>query len=67
MKIQPKENYKYYVTVGTYHQLDKTKHYQACHATNLPEWKEKGKIFVSFADDGEASILLESGEYLVID
>ena len=47
--------------------LDRTKTYIAIPATNQPDWKEKGKVFVSFADDGEdPSILLEADDYTTI-
>lgn len=45
--------------------------YPAIHATNQPDWKAKGKIFVSYdpADtmrEGD-SILLENGDYTIIE
>ena len=48
--------------------LSKHKHYTARPATNQPDWQEAGKVFVSFNnDDEEPSILLERGDYEIIE
>lgn len=59
MQVRPLENYS---LMGTNFVLDKTKNYEFIHATNQPDWEEKGKIFVFEDEDGPA-ILLEKGEY----
>lgn len=66
MKIQPKENYR--LAGCDYRlQLDKTKTYTAAHATNQPDWRARGKVFVSFNNDGEEpTIMLEADDYTVI-
>jgi hypothetical protein len=47
--------------------LNKNKIYTAHPATNQPDWQEKGKVFVSFDDDGqEPSILLDQFDYEII-
>jgi len=61
MQIRPKENYK---LLGTGIELNKERIYYAMHATNLPDWKEKGKIFVQ--DDRNFGFLLEAGEYEIL-
>jgi hypothetical protein len=64
MKVKPKENYS---LLGTAVVLDNTKVYTASHASNIPDWKEKGLIFVHESEDEDcAAILLESGEYEVV-
>ena len=55
MKVKPKENYK---LLGTSIVLNKNKTYNAVIATNQPNYKEKGLIFV---DD----VLLNANEYIV--
>tara|TARA_R110000851_G_scaffold188265_2_gene338307 strand:+ start:445 stop:648 length:204 start_codon:yes stop_codon:yes gene_type:complete len=55
MRVQPKLNYK---LVGIGFGLNRHLTYDAISATNQPNWKEEGKIFV-----GE--ILLKKGEYTV--
>ncbi len=66
MKIRPNGNYK---LLGTDIVLDKTKTYDAIVASNQPECKEKGLIFVinipgKNPDDG---FLLERGEYEIVE
>jgi len=62
MKVRPLENYW---LMGTEFKLDSTKVYDATHATNLPDWEAKGKIFVYEDEDGP-SIVLEKGEYEIV-
>jgi len=71
-KVRPKENYK---LLGTNAVLDKNLVYLAIDATNQPDWKAGGLIFVQFipggspaadSDMGERTVdgfLLKSGEY----
>jgi hypothetical protein len=63
MKIQMTQTAK---LLGTYPMwtFHKGRRYSAVHATNQPEWKEKGKVFAEKAN-GE-SILLEREDYKVI-
>jgi hypothetical protein len=62
MKVRPFEDYW---LMGTEFKLDSTKVYDATHATNLPDWETKGKIFVYEDEDGP-SIVLENGEYEIV-
>ena len=62
MKIQPKLNY----SMSGYGQLNKDKIYSAVDATNQPNWKEEGKIFVEANDDLRIELLLKRGEYEII-
>ena len=61
MRIKPKENYK---LLGTDIVLNKNKTYKAMVASNLPEYKEKGKIFVYVK--GDYNFMLEKEDYIVI-
>ena len=56
MRVRPKMNFK---MMGTSETLDKTKAYKAIKATNQPDWKAKGLIFVG-------NFLLSTGEYDVV-
>jgi hypothetical protein len=56
MKVKPNESYK---LLGTSTTLDKNRTYNADHATNQPDWEERGLIFVE-------EILLEKGEYEIV-
>lgn len=56
MKVKPKENYK---LLGTFIVLNKNKTYNAVIATNQPNYKEKGLIFV---DD----VLLNANQYIEV-
>ena len=59
--IRPMLDYK---LLGTAMQLDKEKVYPAIVAKHIPDWKERGLVFVGDPDtDG---ILLEEGEYVVV-
>jgi len=62
MKIQPKLNY----SMSGYGQLNKDKIYSAVDATNQPNWKEEGKIFVEANEDLTIELLLKQGEYELI-
>ena len=56
--VRPKLAYRL-VNFPTGSELDPNKNYEAIWATNQPNWKEKGLIFVE-------DILLETGEYDII-
>ena len=56
MKVKPKENYKLYCTRI---KISKDKIYDAVIATNQPNYKEEGKIFVD-------EILLTKDEYDIV-
>jgi len=60
MKIQPKENY----SMQGYGRLNKTKVYKAVLATNQPNHKEQGKVFVLPNDDLKVELLLKANEYV---
>ena len=62
MKIKPKLNY----SMSGYGQLKKDKIYSAVDATNQPNWKEEGKIFVEANEDLTIELLLKQGEYELI-
>ena len=61
MRVRPLENYK---LLGTDIKLDKTKVYNAVHATNQPEWEDRGLIFVD--DDHHFGFLLSKEDYVVV-
>lgn len=66
MKAKPLHNYK---LLGTNIVLDCTKTYSFSHATNQPDWEEKGLIFIHERDDragNPVGVLLERGEYLIV-
>ena len=56
MKVKPNENYE---LLGTSIKLDKNKVYAAVPATNQPNYKAMGMVFVG-------DILLVKGEYKVV-
>lgn len=56
MRVIPRMNFK---MMGTSETLDKTKAYMATKATNQPDWKAKGLIFVG-------NFLLSKDDYDVI-
>jgi len=58
MRVRPLENYE---LLGTGIKLDKTKVYDAVPATNQPDWKAKGLIFVDVR--GHFGFLLSRTEY----
>jgi hypothetical protein len=58
-KVRPKLAYK---LLGTELQLDPEKIYEAIYAQNIPNWKERGLIFIG-PDPG---FLLEQNEYTII-
>lgn len=62
MKAKPLHNYK---LLGTDIVLDARKTYSFSHATNQPDWKEKGLIFIHEREDDPVGVLLERGEYLI--
>ena len=57
MEVKRKENYK---LLGTSIELDKERVYDAVKATNQPNYKQEGLIFVN-------DILLNKNEYVVVD
>lgn len=60
MLVKPNLSYQFDMLSRKYPwALKKGRIYRAVHATNQPDWKKKGKIFV-----GE--VLLEKGEYRVV-
>jgi hypothetical protein len=62
MKIKPKENY----SINGYGKLNKAKIYKAVIATNQPDYKEKGKIFVEPNEDLRIELLLTRNEYEIV-
>jgi len=56
MKIKPKENF---ILLGTDIRLSKKKKYKATPANNIPDFSEKGAIFVK-------GVLLYEGEYKIV-
>lgn len=60
LKVRPKLAYK---LLGTELKLDPEKVYEAIEARNIPDWEERGLIFVG---DGPG-FLLERGEYTIIE
>jgi len=57
MKIKPNENYK---LLGTNIELSKDTVYTVEFATNIPNWKEKGSVFVG-------DMLLHREDYTIIE
>lgn len=63
MFIIPKENFRS-LGIDPNLRLVKGRVYKAIPATNQPNWKEQGKVFVFFRDEGhEPSILLDKFDY----
>jgi hypothetical protein len=56
-RVRPKENFLLW---GTGIRLDKTKKYWAVDATNQPDWKRKGLIFVQFSYGGKPATKAEA-------
>jgi len=63
MKAKPLHNYK---LLGTDIVLDHSKSYDFSHATNQPNWKERGLIFIHERKDDPVGVLLEAGEYVIV-
>ena len=65
MKVKPILDYH---VLGTGIRLDSKKAYRAILASNQPEYKEKGKIFLLENGNSQNSygVLLERGEYKII-
>jgi len=57
--VRPKLPYR---LLGTALQLDPEKVYPAIWARNIPDWKERGLVYVG----DECGIMLETGEYTII-
>ena len=49
-----------------YGKLNKDRIYTAEEATNLPNWKKEGKIFVASNDDCTTEFLLKKDEYTIV-
>ncbi len=62
MKIKPKLNY----SINGYGKLNKARTYTAVIATNQPDYKKKGKIFVEPNEDLRIELLLKKEEYEII-
>jgi hypothetical protein len=62
MKIKPKLSY----SISGYGKLNKDKTYKAVIATNQPDYKEKGKIFVEPNEDLQIELLLTRNEYEIV-
>ena len=56
MKIKPNESFK---LLGTGIELDKNKIYESEDASNIPDYKERGLVFVN-------GILLDKSEYEIV-
>ena len=65
MKVKPKLAYRH-VNYPKSTALDPSVTYEAVHATNQPNWKEEGKIFVD-GPGGAPEMLLVSGEYTIVE
>ena len=63
MQAKPLHNYK---LLGTGIVLDHTKTYGFSHATNQPDWEEKGLIFIHERAHDPVGVLLERGEYVLV-
>lgn len=59
-KVRPDKAYK---LLGTDLVLDPNKTYTAIHAMNIPDWKERGLIFIG----PSPGFLLEHNEYIIIE
>ena len=57
MLVKPKLNYRLY---ATHISVSKDQTYKAIIATNQPNYKERGAIFIN-------EILLEKGEYTIVE
>lgn len=64
MKARPLAPYK---LLGTDIVLDPSKIYEYSHATNIPDWGTKGLIFIHERDEDSVGILLEHGEYEIVE
>lgn len=65
MRVKPKLAYRH-ANYPASTALDPAKVYEAVHATNQPDWKEKGKIFVD-SPNGAPEMLLMEGEYEIVE
>ena len=66
MKVKPLNDFK---LLGTGIRLSKNKIYEAINATNQPNWKSRGLIFITNAegDSSEIGFLLDSTDYTIIE
>ena len=65
MRVQPLNNFR---MLGTQIHVSKDKVYDAIHATNQPNWKERGLIFIVGAegDSTDLGFLLDKTDYTVV-
>jgi len=67
MRVQPLNDFR---MLGTQIHVSKDKVYDAIHATNQPNWKERGLIFIVGAEGdliGEPlGFLLDKTDYMVV-
>lgn len=61
MKIVPRENW---TLLGTRFKVSKYKVYEALRAVNQPKWREREAVFLI---DGDNSMLLEKGDYRILE
>lgn len=65
MRVQPLNDFR---MLGTGIHVSKDKVYDAIHATNQPDWKERGLIFIQGAegDSTDLGFLLDKTDYMVV-
>ena len=65
MRVQPLNDFR---MLGTQIHVSKDKVYDAIHATNQPNWKERGLIFIVGAegDSTDLGFLLDKTDYTVV-
>ncbi len=64
LRIRPKHAYRH-ASYPASTALDPTVTYDAVHATNQPDWKKQGKIFVE-SPGNAPEMLLKKGEYAIV-
>jgi hypothetical protein len=62
MKIIYIRPIKTFTMLGTAIKITPEEVYPAVIAKNLPEWKERGQVYVG----GENGLILETGEYVIV-
>lgn len=65
MKVRPLGDFK---MLGSCISVSKDKVYDAIHATNLPNWEERGLIFIQDAEGDTTNLgfLLDQADYEVV-
>mgnify|MGYP001216584597 CR=1 FL=1 len=65
MRVRPRADFK---MLGTGISVSKDEVYEAVHATNQPNWEERGLIFIRNADGDTSDIgfLLDATDYEVV-